>query len=120
MRQLFEINRFITTHKNTDFDGLASVFASSLLYPDAKRILPTSLNPNVSAFLSIHKDHFSYLMPRDIKVDQMTKLIVVDVENWSRLEKWEGLMEKEGLEIHRWNHHLGQTDIQADWSLIDQ
>ena len=109
----------IVTHKNADFDAFASLFAAALLYPGANPVLPKALNPNVRAFLSIHKDHFSYLMHRDIKVDQMTKLIVVDVENWSRLEKWEGLINKEGLEIHRWDHHTGQTDIQADWSCVE-
>ena len=48
--------RIVTTHKNTDFDALASVIAATLLYSSSIPILPKSLNPNVKAFLSIHKD----------------------------------------------------------------
>jgi len=48
--------QIVTTHKNTDFDALASVIAATLIYPGTVPILPRSLNPNVKAFLSIHKD----------------------------------------------------------------
>jgi len=36
-----------TTHKSTDFDGLASLIAATLLYPDAIPVLPalSSLTP---------------------------------------------------------------------------
>jgi len=44
----------VTTHKNTDFDALASVVAATILYPGTIPVLPKTLNPNVKAFLSIH------------------------------------------------------------------
>jgi hypothetical protein len=48
--------QIITTHKGTDFDAAASVLAAKILYPEAVAVLPKSLNPNVRAFLSNHKD----------------------------------------------------------------
>ncbi len=51
----------ITTHKSTDFDGLASVIAGTLIYPGVVPVLPKTINPNVKAFLSIHKDLFKTL-----------------------------------------------------------
>ena len=48
--------QIVTTHKNTDFDALASVIAATILYPASIPVLPRNLNPNVKAFLSIHKD----------------------------------------------------------------
>lgn len=50
--------QIITTHKGTDFDAAASVPAAKILYPEAVVVLPKSLNPNVRAFLSTHKDLF--------------------------------------------------------------
>ena len=47
-----------TTHQNTDFDGLASVIAATLIYPDCVPVLPAQVNPNLKPFLSIHKDLF--------------------------------------------------------------
>jgi CBS domain-containing protein len=41
----------VTTHKNTDFDGLASTIAASILYPKAIPVLPGQINPNVKAFM---------------------------------------------------------------------
>ena len=76
----------ITTHKNMDFDALASAFASSVLYPDASVMLPSSKNPNVRAFLSMHKGHFSFISPKDIDPGNITKLVVVDTNVWARVE----------------------------------
>ena len=108
--------KVITTHKNTDFDALASVFAASLLHPDAQPILPRSLNPNVQAFLSIHKDHFSFKGPRDISTDDIAELIVVDANSWSRLDDLSFLVERSPLVIHIWDHHRESGDIEADWA----
>ena len=46
--------KIITTHKNTDFDALASVIAGTLLYPGAKGVIPKMVNKNVAQFLSTH------------------------------------------------------------------
>ena len=50
--------QIITTHKGTDFDAAAAVLTAKILYPEAIAVLPKSLNPNVRAFLSIHKNLF--------------------------------------------------------------
>jgi hypothetical protein len=41
-----------TTHRNTDFDGLASIIAATLLYPGTVAVCPKNVNPNVHRFLS--------------------------------------------------------------------
>ena len=53
--------QIVTTHKNTDFDALASVIAATLLYPGSIPILPKSLNPNVKAHVAVNPD--SELIP---------------------------------------------------------
>jgi tRNA nucleotidyltransferase (CCA-adding enzyme) len=91
--------QIVTTHKNTDFDALASVIAATLIYPGAIPILPKNLNPNVKAFLSIHKDLLQVSTVDDINLDDVTRLIVVDVNTWERLDRMAGLKTKNGLEI---------------------
>jgi len=103
----------ITTHKNTDFDALASVVAGTILYPEAVAVLPRSLNPNVKAFLSIHKDYFETSIAADIDLDTVTKLTVVDTNSWSRLDGFEKLRNKDTLEIVIWDHHANKGDIEA-------
>ncbi len=104
--------KIITTHKGADFDAAASLVAASLLYPGAKPVLPTSINANLKAFLSIHKDLFDFYSPADVSLDHVETLICVDTHSWRRLEGMEGLQEKEDLEIIIWDHHL-QGDIRG-------
>ncbi len=105
--------KIITTHKNSDFDALASLIAATLIYPDAKPVLPTSINANLKAFLSIHKDLFDIYSPRDIKTEHVDTLIVVDTHSWDRLEGLSALKEKKDLNIIIWDHHV-HGDMESD------
>ena len=107
--------QIVTTHKNTDFDALASVIAATLLYPRSLPILPKSLNPNVRAFLSIHKDLLQVGTVDDIDPGEITRLIVVDVNRWERLDRMAILRTKADLEIFLWDHHITKGDIEADF-----
>jgi len=104
-----------TTHKNTDFDALASTVAATILYPGTVAVLPRSVNPNVRAFLSIHKDLFPVYRFEDVDVAQVQRLVVVDVNRWSRLGRLKVLRKKEGVEVIVWDHHAGDGDIAAAW-----
>lgn len=102
----------ITTHKNVDFDALASVMAAKLLYPDALPVLPKAINPNVKGFLSIHKDIFDSYSFSEIEISDVNKIIIVDTNNWSRLDgATSSLKNKKGLEVIIWDHHE-QGDIR--------
>ena len=106
----------VTTHRNTDFDALASTIAGSLIYPGALPVLPNIVNPNVKAFLSIHKDLFDVRRAVDIPLEQVKRLIVVDINRWSRLEGMKALKAREDLEIYLWDHHPAEDgDIEASW-----
>jgi nanoRNase/pAp phosphatase (c-di-AMP/oligoRNAs hydrolase)/CBS domain-containing protein len=111
--------QIITTHKNTDFDGFASAVAASLLFPDALVVLPGTLNPNVKAFLSIHKDLFEAQSPAEIDLDRVERLIVVDVNSWNRLDRLDRLQGKQGLEVFVWDHHVEEGSITAGRSCVE-
>ena len=96
--------QIITTHKGTDFDAAASVLAAKILYPEAIAVLPKSLNPNVRAFLSIHKDLFDVQTPDKIELEEVMSLIIVDTNRWDRLDQMDRLKQKENLEIILWDH----------------
>ena len=107
--------QIVTTHKNTDFDALASVIAATLLYPGSIPILPRNLNPNVKAFLSIHKDLFEVRTVDEINLDEITRLIVVDINSWERLGRMASLKSRPDLEILLWDHHTNEGNINADF-----
>ena len=104
--------KIITTHKGTDFDALASLVAGKLLYPGAKAVLPNVINPNLKAFLSIHKDFFGFCSPREINLDEVTELVVVDTNSWKRLDGMDALQNRKDLRITVWDHHVN-GDIEA-------
>lgn len=108
--------QIVTTHVNTDFDALASVIAATILYPGSTPILPRNLNPNVKAFLSIHKDLLQVSTVNEIDLADVTRLIVVDVNTWQRLDRMASLKSRDDLEIDLWDHHSNAGDITADFS----
>ncbi len=107
--------QIVTTHKNTDFDALASVIAATLLYPGSVGVIPTAVNNNVTRFLSTHKTAFNIILPSEVDHASVRRLIVVDTDQWRRLERMEPLREREDLEIILWDHHQNGGDIDADW-----
>lgn len=104
-----------TTHKNTDFDAFASLIAATLLYPKAIPVIPKIINPNVKAFISMHKDLFELYLVKEIDQTQVTRMIVVDANSWSRLERMSYLANQDDLEIHIWDHHEDTGDIYPVW-----
>jgi nanoRNase/pAp phosphatase (c-di-AMP/oligoRNAs hydrolase) len=107
--------QIITTHKNTDFDALASVIGATMLYPGAVGVVPTSINANVARFLSTHKTAFNIVLPGEIDLRQVSRLIVVDTDQWRRLERMDELRRRDDLEIVLWDHHQNDGDIEAHW-----
>ena len=105
--------QIVTTHKNADFDAFASVIAATLLFPNAIAVLPKTLNPNVKAFLSIHKELFLTCTPAEVDLKAVNRLVVVDANSWSRLDRMEALKDRKGREIRVWDHHLEKGSINA-------
>ena len=112
--------QIVTTHKNTDFDALASVVAATILYPDAIPVLPINVNPNVRAFLSLHKDLFNMHVSNQIDFKDVKRLIVVDANSWGRLDKMDALKQADNLEIILWDHHMNAGDINPDWKCQEE
>jgi tRNA nucleotidyltransferase (CCA-adding enzyme) len=105
--------RIVTSHTNTDFDALASMVACTCLYPGTIAILPSHIMPGVKAFLAIHQDLLRIRPRKDLDLDLVDSLIVVDANNWSRLDRMEALSHREELDIISWDHHMEGVTIQS-------
>ncbi len=108
------MTQIVTTHKNADFDAFASLVAATLIYPEAVAAIPRTVNPNVRAFMSIHKDVFDYVDRWSIETGRVTRLVVVDTADWARLGPIAKLKQRSDLEVLLWDHHTG-GDIEAAW-----
>jgi tRNA nucleotidyltransferase (CCA-adding enzyme) len=109
-----------TTHKNTDFDGLASIIAATLLYPGAIAVCPKNVNPNVQRFLSLHKTSFDIILAREVDLATVTRMIVTDTNQWRRLEGMGHLKDRDDVEVFLWDHHLGIGDISPQWQCVEK
>ena len=105
----------IATHRNTDFDALASVIGATLLYPDAIGVVSKSVNANVAQFLSTHKTAFDLVLPNEVDFERVERLIVVDTDQWRRLGRISQLRDRDDVEICLWDHHMNGGDIDADF-----
>ena len=76
--------QIILSHEHTDFDALASMFAASLVFPDALPVLPRQLNRNVASFLTLYRNHFPFITDKDLPRADVTHAILVDARtvNW--------------------------------------
>jgi len=76
------------------------MIAANKLYPHAVMVIPGIIGKDVRKFLNLYRDSFNFLSVKDIDIEQVDKIIVVDTNSKSRLEKPLGkLFEKPGVDI---------------------
>ena len=102
----------ILTHKNGDFDSLASVVAASKLFPGSTALMPEPLQPNVRSFVNLFRDLLPLASPREIE-DSYKKVVVVDTNRRDRIGNWTKLLDRAD-EIIVYDHHHTDGDIVAD------
>ncbi|MGE5189800.1 MAG: CBS domain-containing protein [Gemmatimonadota bacterium] len=110
----------ITTHVNADFDTIASMVAARKLYPGAILVLPGSKEESVKGFL-LQSALYALEMrkARDIDLSGVTRLILVDIRNSSRIGVFRELIGKPGVEIHVYDHHPeAEADIRGDVEVV--
>jgi tRNA nucleotidyltransferase (CCA-adding enzyme) len=101
----------ITTHINADFDGLASMLAAKKLYPEASLVFPGSQERSLRDFF-VHSTLYAFETQRikDIDLNGITRLILVDTRQLSRIGKFKEIIGKATLEIHIFDHHPPSSD----------
>jgi tRNA nucleotidyltransferase (CCA-adding enzyme) len=100
--------QIILPHTNTDLDALGSAVGARLLYPEAKIVLPGTVGPQVTEFLSLHRYALRTLTWRDVPASEVTRAIVVDTADRDRLGAFQSL--PPGVEIHLFDHHPPEPD----------
>ncbi|MBI4653729.1 MAG: CBS domain-containing protein [Nitrospirae bacterium] len=100
----------ITTHVNADFDALASMLSAKKFYPDAVMVFPGSQEKSVRDFLSAPYITLDFKRLKDINLEDISRLILVDVKNPHRIGRFSEILNKKGLKIHIYDHHPSQPD----------
>jgi len=96
----------IATHVSSDFDAFAGMVAAKKLYPEAEILLPSSINQNVRRFILLHEDALPALNDlKDINLDSVKKIIVIDTKIASRLGPLKKIIDKGKVEVTVYDHH---------------
>lgn len=112
----------ITTHLNADFDAFASMVAAKKLYPGALVAFPGSQGKNVRDFfmestlyiLSIDK-------AKDIDLSKVSRLILVDTRQKSRIGRFAQIVDSSNVELHVFDHHPpSEDDVKGDRVVIEE
>jgi tRNA nucleotidyltransferase (CCA-adding enzyme) len=110
----------ITTHINADFDAVASMIAAKKFYPDAVLVFPGSQEKSVRDFLSTTPVTFDFHKIRDIDLESITRLILVDAKSRDRIGHFSKIIDREGMVIHIYDHHpLTPEDIKGQKIIIE-
>ncbi len=100
----------ITTHINADFDCLGSMIAARRLYPDAVMVFPGGQERGLREFfLQSAQYAFGFKRARDIDLKTITRLILVDVRQASRIGPFASVAKRPEVDIHIYDHHAGKA-----------
>lgn len=110
----------ITTHVNADFDAMGSMIAAKKLYPDAILVFPGSQERTLREyFIKSTVYIYGFKRLRDIDIEEVTRLILVDTRQASRIGKFADILNKPDIEVHVYDHHPdAEDDIKANFSIV--
>lgn len=112
----------ITTHINADFDSLASMLAAKKLYPNAILVFPGSQERSLRDFF-IQSTLYAFEVERikNIDLQKVRRLILVDTRQISRIGKFSEILSKSDLEIHIYDHHPpSPEDLHGSMEVISE
>ncbi len=106
----------ITSHMGTDFDSLAAMVAAKRLYPQAELVFSGSQEKNVREYLAQEFDNLHVFKKiKHIPLEKITRLILVDTRQASRLGPLAACLQNPGIAIHIYDHHPpGEEDIRGE------
>ena len=111
----------ISTHINTDFDGIASMLAAQKLYPGALVVFPGSQGNNLKNFFINSMAYLFNMADLDaINVAHVTRLVLVDTRQGNRIGPLSDIIDHHPVEIHVYDHHPPNPgDIRADLEIFE-
>ncbi|MDF1613917.1 CBS domain-containing protein [Desulfurivibrio dismutans] len=96
----------ITTHINADFDAVASMVAAKKLYPEAVLAFAGAQEKNLRAFFAQSVDYlYDFQRLKNIDLTKVSRLILVDTRQPSRLGELARCLANPGLQVHIFDHH---------------
>ncbi len=111
----------ITTHVNADFDATASMLAAHKLYPGSVVVFPGSHEKNLRNFFIQSMVYlFNMANMNEIDFSAISRLVLVDTRQPSRIGRFSSVLDNPGLDIHIFDHHPPLAgDIKGHHEVIE-
>ncbi|WP_434511922.1 CBS domain-containing protein [Desulfitobacterium sp. AusDCA] len=106
----------ILTHRQMDFDALASMIAAQALNPGSVMGIEGKPNSYVQEYITLAKDRLPFIKLKDVVWSKVRKVILVDTHDLSRaagLKEVEELKQLEKLEVEIYDHHPYSGDLST-------
>lgn len=103
----------ITCHIYADLDALSSMVLIKKLYPNAILVFPGNVGKSVKSFVNLYQNFLEMKKIKDIDIDKVSKLIVVDTSKKNRIGSFDRLLDRDDVEIIIYDHHkTSENDIK--------
>ncbi|WP_028855699.1 CBS domain-containing protein [Psychrilyobacter atlanticus] len=103
----------ITCHIYADLDALSSMVLIKKLYPNGILVFPGHIGKSVKAFVNLYQNFLQVKKIKDIQMDKVSKLIVVDTSKKNRIGLFEQLLDRDDVEVVIYDHHkISENDIK--------
>ena len=111
----------ITTHVNADFDCLGAMIAARRLYPGAEMVFAGSQEKSLREFFLRSTVYaYGFKRIRDVDLDRVERLILVDVRQADRIGPFGEIARRPGVAVHIYDHHpSGQADLTGEVEVIE-
>lgn len=104
----------ITCHIYADLDALSSMVLIKKLYPNGILVFPGNIGKSVKAFVNLYQNFLQVKKTKDIPMDKVSKLIVVDTSKKNRIGLFEQLLDRDDVEVIIYDHHkISENDIKG-------
>jgi tRNA nucleotidyltransferase/poly(A) polymerase/nanoRNase/pAp phosphatase (c-di-AMP/oligoRNAs hydrolase) len=95
--------------------------AAKKIYKDALLVFTGAVEKNVRKFISIYGDLIEITPFKKIRIEEITKLIIVDTRIKRRIGPFVNVLKKRDLEIHIYDHHPSTADdIKGDLNVVEE
>ena len=104
----------IVTHASADLDAVASLIGANRLYEEAVCLKNTQVSKLTQRYVSLHRDMLPLTSPKEIDLDAVGTVIVVDNRKQSRLSEFTEIIDAAERVVVYDHHRPSGEDIRAD------
>lgn len=109
--------KLIISHENLDFDGLSSMIACKILYPDGVLVYSGKLDKEIKSFINLYKYSLQIYNYSEINLDTVDSLIIVDTNSKNRLGPFKNILNND-LEVTIFDHHKPTQESVAASKMV--